>query len=208
MDQATLVKFFFNGLQIFLLLPISIARDGTVKMSRNFKWLSIFTILGFNIITMYYHSLNMPQEVRTDPYVFLGFLRGGFFSTSSMLGPLTLVMKADLMAQIIQKLNKLQSQYQIGKNKLHLMFCLIVLQLITVYLYIAEMYYLMYNYKEESLFYRIVAPLGASLTTVRMYSSEILYINVVGIITEYFDMINKDLKKLDNTISNHYNNIW
>ena len=206
---TTITNIFLHGSKIFLLLPISVTRDGTVKLSQNLKRLFFFTLSGIDLLLMYYFGMTVfPKDLRMDPYKFLAYLRGSFFSSSCIIGPFSILIKSHQVARILQKLIKLQTQLRLDKKRLRLTFCAILFQLTISYTYAGVMFYLMYHDEEKSIFFKIAIPIGESITIVGMFVSEIIFTNIIALITEYLNTINKDLRKLKNLNEKNFPEVW
>lgn len=201
LELITLTKIFLKSSTIFLTFShVSITKDNTVKISKKFKWFLIILLLLTNILISYYYGfLATPPKMQANPFLVLGFLRGMFTGTCSFLGVTFILFKGNHLAKIIQKLNDLQSNFKFSNKQLNIMLSVIILQLFLCYASCFSVIFTAYNSNIKMLFLRIFIALGSFIMMTPMLAGEMFFISVVGVLAEYFKMINENLNELNSS---------
>ena len=192
-------RVFVTGLRIFSTFPTVISPDGTIKTSKALKGLFTLTILLFScFITYFFGFLQVPSGLKTNLYYFLGYLRGAFFVFCSAANAIVILIKSDDLTEIARKLNEFQSSFKFSNKRLMAMFCVVVIELISLYLRSIVMICLLCNNEIKNVVFRLAAAIGTDAAVAPMYATEVIIINSVMILSKYFDMINEQIILLHN----------
>lgn len=160
-------------------------------------------IFATDAIITYCHGNVAPEELRTNPFVMLGYIRGAFAGTSGFLGVTFTLFKSDQLVEIIQKLNILQNDIKFNAKQLKIMLCVLILQLFLCYSYCATTIFVGFSEKTENLILRALVAIGTSIVSTPMLVIEMFFISAVGLLGEYFKMVNNKLAALDCPTKTH-----
>lgn len=210
MELIKVTRIFLNGFIFFFAFPLRITNDGKITApSPILKLMNLITPFATNSLMLYlYGFVNALDQIRNNPYLMLGTLRGFFFILCGFAGVILAVSGTEKLAKIFQTLNDLQEKHKFSQKKLGIMLHTVLLQLFIVYLVLAMTFYLSYEEKEENVFQRLVASSAAIIGVIPMIIFELFYINCTMVLVLYFDIFNQELKNLEESYSNKYLNIW
>lgn len=209
-DLTFIIKILLAGFQIFLVFPITVTQDEISQSSKQTLWLYMITIFATNggMIFLTVSSFNF-EKMRNDPYYFLGHLRGILFLSCLTTVTLWAWNKRKHFIKIIQKLNYLQKELKFSSKRLKIMFCIVLFELIYVYALFTLALFVGYYDGLTNSFLRIFTTISVALTLMPILAAEMMFINVVAIITLYFKMVNKKLKALrDKSAGMKLSSIW
>lgn len=168
---------------------------GTIKISKSLKWLYLTMNFVTNILLAYYFGyLRTPPELRNDPHLFLGYLKGAFFSLCFSLGGISPLLKSQNLPKIVNKLNDMGQEFKFNSTKLKMMLLVVSFEIFACILINGVPLYFTYNDENTDFTWNIMATLGVIVTKSPLLAAEIFFINTTSLINEYFKIINQRLR--------------
>lgn len=168
-----------------------------METSKKQKWIFITSLLTINAFLVYFFAyLKFPTEMRSNPYLFLGYLRGAFSSICAFFGPLFILINSESLTKFLQKLKDINKGLKISQAQLKLAFLLVIFELLLIYTHVGITFHNIYSYKEENLILRILPAAGTTLLAAQLFTVEIFMINTTGLITQNLKMVNSSLRML------------
>lgn len=147
-------------------------------------------------MSYYYAYQAYPTKLQTNPFLVLGYLCGVFAGLSAFTGVMFILFKSNELPKIIQKLHELQGPFKFSSKKINVMLGIIILQLVLCYTSCAGIIFTTYDDRITNIFLRILVAFGSFIMITPMFTIEMLFINVVGVMGEYFKMMNENLNEL------------
>lgn len=114
--------------------------------------------------------------------------------------------KRKYLIKILQKLNQLQTEMKFNPGKLKKITFIVILELICIYVILILAMVVGYPPDIDNFFLRIIIAASIGTTLMPILAAEIMFINAVAILTEYFKMANKQLKGLKYPVKLPY--VW
>lgn len=207
MELKKIIRIYLIGFKCFIGFPIKMSKDNKItKPYPILKWASSIIPLLANFALFYFYGFTMGlDQIRSNPYLLLGYLRALLFLIFSYVGVFLTIAGNEKLISIIQTLIDLQEKHKFSKTKLRVMLCIALLQLFTLYCFMIMAFYLSYDAGNiNNVFIQIMISSSAMAMIVPIFTCELFYINCSVILALYFETCNKELKNLEESYSNRY----
>ena len=197
LELMNITRIFVNGFRFFCGFPVKISNNEIKKTNPILKWGSVIGSFAANFAAMYlYGAFHGADQIRTNPYLVLGYIRGTFLMSCCYIGMILVVRGCGKLVKSVQMLNDLQKEHKFSQKKLYVMLWIAVLQLLILYSVILFQCYLTFDQKLENYFYALFLSFASLFTIIPMFSCELFYVNCTAVLISYFEIFNKDLERL------------
>lgn len=195
-NLITTFRVFLTGIKIFSICPTTI-HNGTIETSKTLKWFFMITMFCIQIFTIYFYGIyQVPKEIRTDMYLFLGYLRNAFLGVCTFANTVVILSKSEDLTKIIKKLCEVEKELKLSRNRLNLMFSAVLLEIGFLYFRSIVTMCLLYKYELENLPLRLLVAISSAAAVTPIYATEMIFTNAVITTSKYIDMVNDEIMRL------------
>lgn len=191
-----IIKIYLHYSRLYLCTPYTV-QGSTIVPKKMFRLLfGITTIATYIWIGHFFGFVIRPDTIYSDPYYFLGFLRGSFITFCCFINGICIFRGLDIVPEIWNKLIELQSEIKFSQKQLRKILMVTMLEITVLYVYWFQM---IEHLHQSANFGNIYQRLITAFSVAQIFSSEIYtelcIVNVVSAIALYTHMITEEMNQ-------------
>lgn len=197
-DFMQCMKLYLRGTYVFLTTPYVFTKDNTVVLSRPLLAVSWVVHIFINIFYIYRQvSITDMSEVVQNPYILISLLWQITVIAYSIIYDVQLARKHRAILHIFEKLMEIDRQIPTQQKDYKKMYQVIVLKMISSYLFCVMQIISVYPYDIPDIVNRFFFCFSTSVIFITPVSIEIQFLLFVSLIEFYVKKIQNELERIN-----------